>query len=176
MPHTLVVGVSGCGKSRLMREAILPAWWARGVAALVLDPIAQAWGAGAPWVRQWTDPLAFLAVAQRSRRAVLVLDECGQHVGLDHQLARRLGWCATVSRNNGLKAYFLGQRAFQIPPNMRNQCEEVYAFRQPLDDAEEACAVAGVDHRQWAPMIARLPKGIAIRFRPFEEPQKIKVF
>lgn len=135
MIHWLVCGESGSGKSRSMREAVIPAWRnpsrfrlrrpARNV--LVLDPQLKAdWGA--TWVTK--DPLEWLAALKKSRSCVGVYDEAGNQLESDPKLTRDMGWAAMESRNNGHLIYFLAQRAGQLPLGMRNQCGQAYVFNQ----------------------------------------------
>lgn len=174
--HWLVVGTTGTGKSRLMRERIVPAWARRGYAVLVLDPIGQDWiASGARW--QTKDPLRFLAAAQASQCCVLVVDESLRSMrGVDaegHQLEQRMAWLATEARNSGHRSYFLGQRAMMMPPNVRSNCDGVIAFLQPAEDAAELAKLVAQPALREVP---RLPKGAAIMAESGEKPVKIMVF
>lgn len=174
--HWLVVGVTGCGKSRLMREHIVPSWARRGYAVLVLDPVGQDWIAcGASW--QTKDSLRFLAAAMASERCVLVIDECLRSMrGTDAngaQLEQRMAWLATEARNSGHRSYFLGQRAMMMPPNVRDNCEGVLAFKQSPANATWLAEHLSQPALLEAPA---LPKGTAIMAETFGKPAKIAVF
>lgn len=170
--HNLVVGISGSGKSRLMRERIVPLWRGRGYAVLVLDPVGQDWlSSGATW--QTRDPYRFLDAAQRSQRCILVVDESDETLRATAQQERDLKYLATRSRNDGHVAYFLAQRAMQVPPSYRNQCSRVYAFQQTQRDAE---VVAELVNQPALLETVRLPLGTCIEAKCFGIPRKIAVF
>ena len=167
--HNAVVGMSGCGKSRMMKEIIIPAWRQRGVPVMVLDPMCAQWPAD--WITD--DPYKFLSAAQSSRRCVLVVDECDEMLRASAQRERDLKYLATRSRNDGHLAYFLAQRTMQIPPSYRNQCSTFYAFLQVPEDAEEIYNLTGQRAAFDAP---RLPLGACIVCKPGVEPVRIRVF
>jgi hypothetical protein len=162
--------MSGCGKSRLMREAIIPAHARLGRAVLVLDPVGQAWP-GAAWVT--SDPWAFLSTAQASRRCVLVVDECDEMLRASPEHERGLKYLATRSRNDGHLAYFLAQRCLQIPPSYRNQCSGAYAFRQTAEDAEDVYRITSC---AGARLAATLPLGRCVECRPDGTHRILSVF
>ena len=171
-----VIGYTGSGKSRMMREVILPAWRKQRVAALVLDPVGQGWGAPPPWVWQTRDPDTWLAKCQQSRRCVLVMDECALHVGQGGMVAKTLAWAPCTSRNNGHMLYMLGQRTMHLPPSYRSQCSEAFLFWQPeLREAEEAAVMAG-QSRAFGAAVHQLPLGQCYHVLPRQPPRLIKVF
>jgi hypothetical protein len=169
--HRLVVGISGCGKSRLIRERIIPAYAARGVAVLVLDPVGQAWP-GAAWVTD--DPWRFLATAKASRRCVLVVDECDETLRGSAELERGCKYLATRSRNDGHLAYFIAQRAHQIPPSYRNQCSGAFVFKQTAEDAEEIYRITANQAARLAPTLPA--SGSCIEVRPDGSHAILRVF
>lgn len=173
--HALIIGSTGSGKSRLVRESILPAYRRKGVAALVLDPVCQSWGAAPPWIWQTDDPVAYLERAKRARRCVGIVDECSAHIGCDQRLARQCMWLATVSRNRGHMFYFLGQRLHHVPPSYRGQCSHGYLFNLTPDDAEAAVSHFNLS-TSYALALTRLRPGLAYHVRPFTEPALVRVF
>lgn len=171
-----IIGYTGSGKSRMMREVILPQWRKRGVSALILDPVCQGWGARPPWAWQTADPYAYLEKAKASRRCVLVVDECKQHVGKSQKIANDLAYIPCVSRNHGHYVYLMGQRTFHLPPDYRSQCSEAFLFWQPeLKEAIEAAIMAGLPS-SWGHRIHQLPLGQCYHCRPREAPRLLKVF
>lgn len=167
--HRAVVGRTGMGKSRMLRERIIPAWIRQRRPVYVLDPVGQAWGA--TW--QTDDPYLFLEVVQRSRGCVLVIDECDEMLRASGEQERALKYLATRSRNDGHLAYFLAQRLMQIPPSYRNQCSWGYVFNQVEEDAQEARKLFGEPILEQA---TTLPPGVCYHVRPLSPPTLIKVF
>jgi hypothetical protein len=168
--HRLVVGETGCGKSRMMRERIIPEWLRRGRAVVVLDPLSQPWRA--TW--QTSDPYEWLGTLQRSEGCVAVWDECGTMIEERPELRRDLLWSATVSRNRGHLVYFLSQRFYLVPPSYRYQCTWGYLFRlrgRDLREAVELFPEPGLDTA-----LPNLVPGECILTKPFEKPVKFRVF
>ena len=169
--HSLVVGITGSGKSRLAKQIIIPGWCRRGYAVLVLDPIGQPWP-GAHWVTD--DPMTFLDKAKASEKCVLIVDECSTALRGDAKTERATRWLATQSRNRGHIAYFLGQRVLQMQPDIRDNCGAAFVFQQNPDNA-------GWFNDQWnLPTVAReapcLPLGVCLHAQPFKTPVKMRVF
>lgn len=166
-----VIGKSGCGKSRLVRDVILPAWVRRGYSVAVLDPLCQPWP-GANW--QTNDPARFLAMAKASEQCVLVVDEAQDTMRGTPQRERDMAWLSLQSRNRGHVVYFLGQRALQLPPNVRNQLTHAYAFHQTTKDAEDLGSllmVEGLDA-----ILPRLSLGVCYEIGMSERPRLLRVF
>jgi hypothetical protein len=166
--HWLIVGVTGSGKSRIMRETVIPCWKRQGVAVAVLDPLGQRWGAN----YETPDPVRFLARLKASRRVVAVVDEW-PHFAKDWKTFNELQWLATIARNQGILSYFLAQRAMQVHPNVRNQCSKGLIFRQRPADAAILADLFDCDAINGA---TQLPLGECMRVEPFKPPVKIKAF
>lgn len=137
MPHTAIVGMSGCGKTYLARQMAAQAT-ATGRPVIVLDPKGTRWD-GAQLVE--TDPHRFLSIAKASRGCLVVIDEAG--VGLDRN-DRDFDWFATMSREWGHNCVFLTQRAAQVHPNIRENCYKLALFK---------CSAAAA--RTWAEEFAQ---------------------
>lgn len=167
--HNLIVGITGSGKSVLARSVIVPGWRARGYAVLVLDPLRQPWS-GATW--QTDHPERFLAAARASESCVLIVDEAQETMRGTPQRERDMAWLATQSRNRGHIAYFIGQRAMQVPPNVRRMCTTAWCFRQSRPDAETLALELDVPAALEAPS---LPLLTCLRLESFKAPVKIVV-
>ena len=166
--HWLVTGISGCGKSRVMREFVIPAHRRAGRWVGVLDPL------GSTWPSNWTtsDPQAFVAAAKASRNCVWVVDEYGQFTS-DYDTMRSLEWLFTVARNYGHLSYALAQRVKQIPPNVRNQCSHALVFNQQGADLADLAAMMNQPGVMDA---VNFPAGVALVVEPFKPPKPIKTF
>lgn len=129
--HLLVVGNANTGKS----------WLARSLASkhtgrvLVFDPTkARGWPANAV---KWADPGIFLAEIEMAQSAHVYVDEAADLWTFDEVRANRLLY---RGRHRGLLFVLIAQRTRMVPPNARNQCSRIYAFRQQLDDAKTLAA------------------------------------
>ncbi len=130
--QTLIVGMTGTGKSTLLKQYIIPPWVAQGVPVIVCDLIGAKWD-GASWATR--DPRAFLAAVNGSQRIVGIVDEFYDVIGKDYNLSVECAPLATMARNFGNRMYFCTGRTNGVPPTYRNACREVYAFYQTPKDA-----------------------------------------
>ncbi len=158
------------GKSRMMRERIVPEWIRRGRPVVVLDPLNQPWNA----TIQTTDPDEWLATMKRSRGCIGVWDECGSMCYADPKLASRLNYAATIARNDGHLVYFLSQRLYMVPLVFRLQCSWGYLFRLRGNDPAHAFELFPEPGLPAA--LPRLNPGECIHIKPLVKPVKIRVF
>ncbi len=168
--HNLVAGETGSGKSRMMRERIVPHWVRAGRPVVVLDILRQPWGATV----QTDDPAEFLATMKRSKGCIGVWDECGTMLDSDPALRRSMQYLATVSRNDGHLLYFLTQRLFIVPPTFRYQCSRAYLFRLRGRDATEAAQLYPEPGLETT--LPNLLTGECIVIKPMGAPVKTRVF
>lgn len=135
--HNIVLGVGGMGKSTLA-FALAQQHVDRGEGVLILDPNNdQGWPTG-PLVRKLTGdgaPLRFLALAKKSQRCALFVDEAGESIGRGKHAAD-LKWLTTRCRHWGHRTYIIGQRAQLVEPTVRSQCTTGYIFRQSVMDSK----------------------------------------
>jgi len=123
------VGNSGSGKTNLAKRLALQGAQHNNV--IVHDPTrsagwpesAQKFGGAAP----------FLESLDSFIEAHVFADECKILADHDQNQFNKLGY---VKRHDGVLVYFIAQRTRMIPPNARNQCTKVFAFRQQLADAK----------------------------------------
>lgn len=130
--HGLILGPTKCGKSTLA-HAIAKDYQTHGVNSLVFDPHMQSWPV--PSQHQFTDLEKFLAVARRSQRCALFIEEAGEALGRG-RIARQSQWITTGSRKWGHTAYLLAQEAQQLLPVIRSCCARGFIFRQSKRNAE----------------------------------------
>lgn len=135
MIHWLVTGESGSGKSRTIREKIIPLWKRRGRHVIVCDPLGQRWPGAARIVNR---PEAMLAMMRCNQQMVGIWDECGSMCESESKLSDAVSWLAMQSRNRGHLIYFMAQRAYQLPIGFRNQCGSALVFHQ-RSDVDRGC-------------------------------------
>lgn len=130
MAHTLILGITGTGKTTLA-FSIAQAYKAQGVPVYVLDPFKRAeWNAD--FITD--DPDGFLDFVFTHKSAAVFVDESGDVIG---RWSGDLQKLATQSRQFGHRVHFITQRAKQFDVNMRTQCENIFLFKQSPDDAKE---------------------------------------
>jgi len=139
MAHTLIVGITGSGKTTVAKNLAVT-YRRRGVGVLVLTPCLHD-----GWESDYiTDnPELFLQVVFLNRNCAIFVDECGEMIG---RWAGPMTKLATRSRHWGHNVHFIGQRATMIDPNVRSMCECFFIFKQSATDAkivaiESACDV-----------------------------------
>lgn len=143
MAHTLIVGVTGSGKTYLAHR-IAANYLKDKVAVLVLDPtVDKASQTAWPVTRKIlpgrarcvvvTTEAAFFRCYKDARNCAVFIDECGELIGQD-----RSGLLSvfTRGRNYGIHGYGITQRATQISPTLRANCEELFMFQQHASDAK----------------------------------------
>jgi len=97
---------------------------------LVLDPfLSKEWKAD--FISN--QPEKFMAVVRRSNTCGIFVDECG---GWCRTHERDIEWLATISRHFGMNCHFITQRAAQISPTIRTQCENIILFKQGFQDTK----------------------------------------
>lgn len=169
MPHGMIVGPTGCGKTTLAKQIVRRAR-AAGVGCLVLDPSNAIWECEF----QTADINLFMQIAEANTRCLLIVDEAGEAIGNARSNATadriKLG---TRSRHQGNSAIFIGQYASLIAAPIRRQCEYAYIFRQSGKDlailAQELCNDRISEAKN-------LGKGECVRAGRFGELEKINVF
>lgn len=131
--HVLILGITQSGKTTLAFK-LAQMYKAKGTPVLVLDPdLRKDWNAD--YITG--DPEAFLKACKMNKSCAIFVDESGQMIG---RYAPEMEWLATQSRKWGHKAHFITQRASQISPTLRNQCTNIFLFKQsPTDSKILAC-------------------------------------
>jgi len=129
--HTLIVGASFSGKSNLAKSI------AKGLAdsgqnIVVFDPLkSSGWPKGA---KLYSKPEVFISEIWAHKNCHVFVDESRVLFEAERNEAERLAY---LGRHGGRLVYFIGQRASSmIPPNARNQCGKVFAFKQSLKDSQ----------------------------------------
>jgi DNA helicase HerA-like ATPase len=122
--HSLIVGVSGSGKSTWSHRMAAAAFAARRL-VLVYEPMGYTW----PCDLATGDFAKLLAVAKLNRDADVFIEEAHTVFSslAEHQPN---AWLLRQGRHQGHSVRLITQRYRDIPPNSREQCSEIYCFRQ----------------------------------------------
>lgn len=129
--HNLIVGASYSGKTNLAKRFAADAANA-GQNVLVYDPLkSTGWPKSA---RKISDPEIFFEAVAVAKSAHVFIDEAKSLWNYDTHRSDQILY---QRRHQGLLVYLIGQRAEgMIPPNARNQCSKLFAFKQSKKDAE----------------------------------------
>ncbi len=124
--HILIVGNTMSGKSNLAKS-----FASQKQNVIVFDPLkSNGWPNS---IAKFSDPDLFFKTIKQSSDAHIFCDEAKILWDADKKEADRLLY---NRRHQGLLVYLIAQRTRMIPPNGRNQCSRVFAFRQQKDDAD----------------------------------------
>lgn len=175
MAHGTITGISGCGKSRLVKQVLIPQARAAGIPTLVLDPVIPPHAAKGEWGADacFQDAAAFIRTLKASRQCMAFVDEMGIWQK-DTASLREIEWLAMAGRNWGHVGWFMAQRRVQmIPPNIRNQCDKAFVFNAAREDLRDFADAYNIPQVMDA---LNFPKGVAYIIKPMEKPRKIRVF
>lgn len=152
--HTLITGKTDSGKSalmkRLVRERFRRSTQYKKIMVLdaKLDP-----GFLADYMT--SDKDEFLQVVESAEDSLLIIDEGGESIGAYAGEIRRV---ATMHRGLGHQAFFITQRAQMFDKTMREQCSNLFCFRQSLEDARELSRTFPA-LREYVPEVPKLEQG-----------------
>ncbi len=165
----IVTGITRCGKSRLMKQVIIPGHRRKGRWVGVLDPVgARDWPAN--WVTQ--DPLQFVEASRKSRDCVWVVDEIAKY-RQDYKAISAIEELFFMGGNNGHLSYAIAQRLMMVPPNIREQCDVAIVFQQ----APASLQLLADQFNQPRILDAfNFPKGTGMVVEPGEQPRLFKLF
>lgn len=123
--HVLIVGNSYSGKTKLAQRLA-----ADKTPLIIYDPNRSAyWPTNA---RKFANPDQFFRAVESAQSHYVFIDEAKTLWDMDSDRADKLVF---AGRHRGLLIFLIAQRTRMIPPNARNQCSKVFAFRQQRDDA-----------------------------------------
>jgi len=119
--HTLVIGMTTCGKTTLTKW-LTKAMKRKGIKIAVLDPLLDP-----EWESDFItdDAIEFLKYVKSNKSHVLIVDESGSAIGRYNEA---MNWLATTSRHLGHTSFFLMQGATQVDPIIRGQCSKCFMF------------------------------------------------
>lgn len=130
MAHTLIIGVTGTGKTTLGIR-LAQRYKKAGIPIMILDPFIKL-----DWQANYiTDnPDEFLDTVFENVNCSVFIDESADMIG---RYAGAMQKLATQSRNLGHNVHFICQRPKQLDINMRTQCENIFCFKLSGYDARE---------------------------------------
>lgn len=129
--HTLIVGQSFSGKSNLAKN-FAHKLAAQGHEIVVFDPMqSTGWPEGS---KLYSKPASFVEAFWKHKNCYVFIDEARVLFEAEKNEAERM---AFQGRHGGRLLFFIGQRAMSmIPPNARDQCGKVFAFKQSKKDSD----------------------------------------
>lgn len=128
--HCLIVGITLTGKTNLAKS-IAREKSASGENVIIFDPLQSAgWPDNA---EKFVSIDKFFERMETAQSAFVFVDEGKTLWDKNPKEADKLLY---RRRHQGLLVFVLAQRTRMIPPNARNQCHRVFAFKQQMDDAD----------------------------------------
>lgn len=123
--HSLILGITGTGKTTLAKQLSFRS--ERNV--IVCEPYpTNGWNAN----QVFTSVDDLMQCALQNKNLDIFIDESGETM----QRNPAYQFLATRSRQYGHRVFFIAQRAQQVLPVIRNNCECYYIFRQSRMDCE----------------------------------------
>lgn len=129
--HNLIVGASFSGKTNLARYFAFMAE-SKGQTILVYDPLeSNGWPKTA---KKFSSVSKFVKAFWQHEKCHVFIDESKVLFTEDTKAGEKIAY---QGRHRGHLVYFIGQRAqSMIPPNARDMCGKVFAFKQSADDSK----------------------------------------
>ena len=123
MPHRAIIGQTGSGKTFAAQQTAR-AYRAAGIGSLVLHKPREPWPAECvSW--QTADPARFLRMFWASRQCAAFMELADADVD---KFDERFHRCFTQGRHEGHRCFYISQRAGQVHPNIRENCESLCLF------------------------------------------------
>jgi len=166
--HFLVLGITGTGKGALV-SSVADRYRARGTPVFLLTKKKDEYQNFPADFKTYSDERLLVAVDEfhGKRGVMVVIDEAWawKWKGL-------LEVIPNSGRSKGLEMWVQGQRAYQMPPSVRNNCQNVFSFRQNPDDREwlvknYGTEFDGVDRLEPGEYIYKAGLSAAVRGRSF---------
>lgn len=125
--HNLIVGITYTGKTNLCKSIAVNT----NTDVIVYDPLSSTgWGDNAI---KFSSIDKFFKHIETAQNAYVFVDE-GKT--LWDQNPREADKLLYKRRHQGLLTFVIAQRTMMIPPNARNMCSKVFAFKQRKNDCD----------------------------------------
>jgi len=132
MSHRAMVGQTGSGKTFAAQQSA-KAYLAAGRGVLVLHKERERWPLPAsPLVWQTHDPEAYERMYWRAKECACFMELADADVEKHDARFHRM---FTQGRHEGHRNFYLSQRAAQVHPNIRENCESLCLFSVPMKGA-----------------------------------------
>lgn len=124
MSHSLILGVTGSGKTTLAKHM------ARALKRVVVFATYKS-----DWPCDYftKDIFHLCEIVKTNKKLNIFIDEAGTTLERNDT---EFQFLATMSRHFGHNVFFITQRAKQLTPNIRTNCESLYCFKQSEEDAK----------------------------------------
>ena len=130
--HFLVLGITGTGKGALV-SSVADRYRVAGIPVFLLTKKKDEYQTFPADFKTFSDARLLSVVQNFSGKngAMVVIDEAWawKWKGLLEEIPNS-------GRSKGLEMWVQGQRAYQMPPTVRNNCQNIFSFRQNPDDRE----------------------------------------
>lgn len=132
MPHSLIIGMTGSGKTTIATQ-MSSAYRRKNIKVIVLDPMLDPrWDAD--FITHDRGKFLYILQHPETVNCAVFVDESSTMIG---HYRKEMFWLATQSRHRGHNVHFICQRAKQISPNVREQCQYLFMFNSSIDSAKE---------------------------------------
>lgn len=125
--HTAIVGQTGSGKS-FLAQTLARALVKSGARVVVFNPLQDAGWLSVGAAAVVPEPERFFQYAEKNQRLCLFCEEV-RILGNTHERKNRLADLACYGRHRGHRLFFLMQRGNQCLPEVRDNCANLYMFR-----------------------------------------------
>lgn len=131
MPHAAVIGQTGSGKTYAAQQMGRD-FRRRGVGVLSLHKPREPWPADCvSW--QTAEPDEYLRMFWAARGCACFMELADADIEKSDDRFHR---CFTQGRHEGHRCHYLSQRAAQVHPNIRENCERLYLFSVGMKGAK----------------------------------------
>ena len=157
-----IFGPSESGKTTLAKKVSIHFWNTEKRRSLVLDPVSKSnWG---PHATVFVNEPEFWKIIFKEKNAVVIVDDASVTINRDNEL----NGVFTTLRHQGHKLVVIGHSGRNLLPQMRDQLQRVFLFKQTPKSVEQwEENFPGIDLTP----ATTLPQYSFITFANYEQPQ-----
>jgi len=130
--HSLTIGQTMSGKT-ILNQRLSRIFRRSGVNTIVLDPHRDPNWDATIMFQHFEEFMSFVKDPDRCQQCALFIDESGMSL---NKYDVDCDWLTLTARHHGHRTHIIANRAIMISPNMRSQCETLYAFQVNATDAK----------------------------------------